>query len=58
MQVGDLVRFKRHLQGLEKAIGVVLKAYRHSAVVQWTHHYDKDPIETDKSFIEVIDASG
>jgi len=56
MQVGDLVRFKRDISGLEKAMGIVLKKRGHTVTVKWWGHHTFIDDE-DTYFLEVFSAS-
>ena len=38
MKIGDLVRFKQDVKGLENVYGVVVKKYEETALIQWANH--------------------
>ena len=56
MQVGDLVRFKRDISGLERAMGIVLKKRGHTVTVKWWGHHTFIDDE-DTYFLEVFSES-
>jgi|TARA_R110002110_G_scaffold3072_2_gene15720 hypothetical protein len=38
LKIGDLVRFKQDVKGLENVYGVVVKKYEETALIQWANH--------------------
>jgi len=56
MKVGDMVRFKRDISGLEKALGIILEKRAHLVTVKWWEHHS-DIVSEDTCFLEVISES-
>jgi hypothetical protein len=57
MKVGDLVRFRRDIVGLEGAMGIVLEEHdEHNITVKWWNHHDHIA-EEDVYFLETISES-
>ena len=56
MKVGDLVRFKHDISGLEKARGIVLRKRGYTVTVKWWGHHTFIDDE-DTYFLEVYSES-
>ena len=57
MKVGDLVRFKRDIVGLEHAVGIILQEDSENTVtVKWWNHYEHKA-EEDTDFLEIFSES-